>query len=670
MKRLLFATLLLASGASAQTSAPLGLGVDTTAMDRTVRPQDDLFRYTNGRWLETVQIPDDKSRYGSFDILREKAEADVRAIVEDAAAGRVDDPDAQRIAAVYTAYMDSARVDALGVTPLAPDFARIDAIASRDDLARYFAANARGTFGPSPLAAFVTVDARNSGQHITALWQTGTGLPDRSYYLEDGFADERAAYVDYLATIHDLADLPGDAQEAARTVLALETEIARHQWTRVENRDPEARYNKMAWTELVATYPQVRLPILLSGSGFPAVDSVIVNQPSYVAALNTMMRRTPLEDWKTWARLQTVSEAAGLLSKPFAEANFDFFGRTLSGQTADRVRWKKAVGAASGALGEGIGRVYVARHFPPEAKARMDEMIRNLQVAMRQSISELEWMTDETKQAALAKLDDYTFKIGYPDEWEDYSALDLRPDDLIGNTRKIAAWNWEDMLSDLGQAPDRAEWGMTPQTVNAYYNPSFNEIVFPAAILQPPFFNVEADDAVNYGGIGAVIGHEFSHGFDDQGSQYDGQGNLRNWWSEADRTEFEALTDRLVAQYDGYEPLAGETVNGRLTLGENIADLAGLTMAYRAYRLSLDGEEAPIIDGYTGDQRVFLGWAQVWRNAYRDAYLTQLLKTDSHSPGPYRAVGPLSHIPAFYTAFGVEPGDGLYLAPEDRIKLW
>ena len=673
MRRFLLAALAVMAAVSAPTGAAqaqtLALGIDTLAMDREVRPQDDLFRYVNGRWLDETEIPADKSRYGSFDMLREKAEADVRAIIEDAAAGRVADPDAAKIAAAYTAYMDSARVEALGARPLAPDFARIDAVASRDGLARYFAENSR-SFGPSPLAAYVTVDARDSQQHVAALWQTGTGLPDRSYYLEDAFAEQRAAYRSYLATLHRLAGLAGDADAAAQTVLDLETRFARAQWSRVENRNPEARYNKMAWSELVAAYPQVRLPIVFGAAGFPAVDSVIVNQPSYVAALNDLMRRVPLEDWKTWARLRTLSEAAPLLSSDFAEAQFDFYGRTLRGQETDRPRWKKAVSMASGALGESVGRIYVARHFPPAAKARMDAMIRNLQTAMRQSISELEWMSDATKAQALAKLDAYTFKIGYPDTWEDYADLDLRADDLAGNQRRIAAWRWADMLSDLGNPPDRTEWGMTPQTVNAYYNPSYNEIVFPAAILQPPFFNVEADDAVNYGGIGAVIGHEFSHGFDDQGSQYDGDGNLRNWWTDADRTEFEALTARLGAQYSAYEPLPGQTINGDLTMGENIADLAGLTMAHRAYRLSLGDAEAPVIDGFTGDQRFFMGWAQVWRIQHRDAYLTQLLQTDSHAPGQYRAVGPLAHIPAFYTAFDVSEGDGLYLAPADRLKLW
>ena len=647
-------------------------------MDRSVRPQDDLFLYTNGRWLETVAIPDDKSRYGSFDILREKSEADVRALVEAAAAGEVSDPDAAKIGAVYTAYMDSARVESLGIAPLAPDFARIDAVDSPEALARYFAGNTR-SFGPSPLAAYVGVDDRNSSVHITNIWQTGLGLPDKSYYADSSFADEREAYLNYLATLHELAGFEGDAQEAAETVLALETKLAENQWTRVENRDPEARYNKMAFADVAASHPNLHLPILFDAAGFPAIDSVIVNQPSYLDALDGLMTEIPMEDWKTWARLRTVSSAAGLLSSDFADANFDFYGRTLSGQQADRVRWKKAVGAASGALGEAVGRIYVAEHFPPEAKARMDEMIRNLQLAMRQSISELEWMSDETKAQALAKLDDYTFKIAYPDKWEDYSALEVRPDDLVGNSRRISEWSWNDMLSDLGTEPDRAEWGMTPQTVNAYYNPSFNEIVFPAAILQPPFFNVEADDAVNYGGIGAVIGHEFSHGFDDQGSQYDGAGNLRNWWTDADRTAFEALADRLVAQYDAYEPLAGENVNGRLTLGENIADLAGLTMAYRAYQLSLDAngdgvvsedEEAPVIDGYTGDQRFFLGMG---------AGLAQRLPRPVPDAAPQDGLALAGHVPRRRPALarprllrglGRAAGDALYLAPEARIKLW
>ena len=656
----------------------LGLGIDTAAMDRSVRPQDDLFGYVNGTWLATTEIPADRSRYGSFDILRERAESDLRAIIEDAAAGRVGDPDAGRIGAAYASYLDSTRVEMLGLAPLRADLDRIDAVETKDDFFRYLGGNVR-SFGPSPFQFYVSTDSRNSAVNAVGLWQGGTALPDKSYYADSARADVRAAYVDYLAELHTLAAFEGDARAAAQAVLELEARIADAQWTRVENRDPEARYNKVAWADAVAAYPHLRMQAVVDAAGAPAFDSLIVNQPSFLEKLDAIVAEVPLETWATWARLRTVSEAAPMLPAAFAEAQFGFFGRTLRGQEADRPRWKKAVAFAGGALGESIGRIYVARHYPPEAEARMDAMIRNLQAAMRGSISELDWMGEATKAEALAKLDAYTFKIGYPERWEPYAGLELSRGDLLGNARRIAAWRADDMMADLARAPDRAEWGMTPQTVNAYYNPAFNEIVFPAAILQPPFFDVAADDAVNYGGIGAVIGHEFSHGFDDQGSQYDGDGNLRDWWTEADREEFVAITDRLVAQFDAYEPLPGETIDGRLTLGENIGDLSGLTMAYRAYRLSLDAdgdgrvspdEEPPVIEGFTGDQRFFMGWAQVWRIAHRDAYLSQLLKTDSHSPGRYRAVGPLAHIPAFYDAFDVQPGDALYLAPEDRIKLW
>ncbi len=442
------------------------------------------------------------------------------------------------------------------------------------------------------------------------------------------------------------------------------------QWTKVENRDPEATYNKRALADLTTAYPNLRFDVLLGVAEIDALDSLIVSQPSYFAALDSMMTQLPLENWKTWAQARTLSSLAPYLSQPFVEARFEFYGRTLDGREADRPRWKKAVTAVNADLGEAVGRIYVDRHFPPEAKARMDRLIRNLQAAMRESITEIDWMSDATKTEALEKLDAYTFKIGYPDEWEDYSGLEIRPDDLVGNLRRANRFEHEDMIEKLGAPVDRGEWGLTPQTVNAYYNPSFNEIVFPAAILQPPFFNVEADDAVNYGAIGAVIGHEFSHGFDDKGSQYDAAGNLRNWWTEADREEFERRADLMVAQYDAYAPFEDANVNGQLTLGENIADHAGLTMAHRAYRLSLGGEEAPVIDGFTGDQRFFLGWGQVWRIQHRDAYLRQLLKVDTHSPGQYRVIGPLSHLPAFYTAFDVKPGDALYIAPEDRIVIW
>lgn len=669
---------LLAVAVAAPAVAQDALGIDTEAMDTAVRPQDDLFRYVNGRWLATTQIPSDKSRYGTFDVLREESEVNVRTIIEDAAAGRVDDPDAPKIAAFYTAYMDSARVEALGIEPLARDFDRIDAVDSPLRLARYFAQNS-AAFGPSPVAGYVSVDDRNSDRHVFFLTQSGLGLPDRSYYFDDQFAEARAGYVDYLTTLYELAGWPNGA-EAAQTVLDLETKLAEYQWTRIQNRDPEARYNPMSVADLMAAYPNLHFDVMFDEIGVEGkVDSVIVRQPSYLAGLDSLMAAAPLEDWTTYARARTLSDATGVLPQAFVDASFDFYGRTLSGSEEDRPRWKKAVGATSGALGESIGRVYVSRHYPQEAAARMEELILNLQEAFRQSITENPWMTEATKAEALDKLNNYTYKIGYPEEWEDYSDLEFDADDLVGNVRAVSEWRRDDNLSQLGEPVDRTEWGMTPQTVNAYYNPAFNEIVFPAAILQPPFFNVEADDAVNYGGIGAVIGHEFSHGFDDQGSQYDAEGNLRNWWSDADRTEFEARANQLVAQYDAYAPFDDANVQGRLTLGENIGDLSGLTMAYRAYRLSLDedgdgvvsaSEEAPVIDGFTGDQRFFMGWAQVWRIMHRDAYLRQLLQVDSHSPGEYRANGPLAHIPAFYDAFDVEPGDALYVAPEDRIVLW
>ncbi len=675
MRRLLLSALVLVA---APAFAQDALGIDTEAMDREVRPQDDLFRYVNGHWLETTPIPADRSRYGSFDLLRERSEEDVRRVIEDAAAGRVEDPDARKIGDYYTAYMDSARVEALGIAPLQPDLDRIDAVGSTDDLVRYFAENRR-SFGPSPLAGFVGTDSKNSNRNVLTLWQSGTGLPDRSYYLEDRFADARAGYLGYIETLYDLAGWP-DGAAAAQTVLDLETQLAQAQWTRIQLRDPEARYNPTATADLATLYPRLGLADMMRTMGIETLpDTVIVGQPTYLASLDSLMAEVPLADWKTYAKARTLSEAAGLLPAAYGAANFEFYGRTLSGQQEDRPRWKKAVGATSGTLGESIGRIYVDRHYPQAAADRMAELIENLREAFRQSIDDNPWMTDATKAEASDKLENYVYKIGYPDEWEDYSGIAVSPTDLAGNVRAAASWAVDDNLADLDQAPDRTEWGMTPQTVNAYYNPAFNEIVFPAAILQPPFFNVEADDAVNYGGIGAVIGHEFSHGFDDSGSQYDAAGNLRNWWTERDRAEFEARADQLVAQYDAYAPFPDANVQGRLTLGENIGDLSGLTMAYRAYRIALDDdgdgvvstdEEPPVIDGFTGDQRFFMGWAQVWRIISREPALRQQLQVDSHSPGEYRANGPLAHIPAFYTAFDVQPGDDLYLAPEDRIVLW
>ena len=674
----LAAAILAAPAAQAQTTPARGLGIDVDGMDRSVRPQDDLFRYANGGWLHHNTIPADRSSYGTFNILRDTSEADVRRIIEDAAAGRVQDPDAKRIGDYYAAYMDSTRVERLGLAPIQPDLDRIAAVQSKTELARYFAANSHG-FGPSPVAGYVGVDDKNSSRYVFNLSQSGTGLPDRSYYLEDRFADDRAGYLTYLETIARLAGQPDPAGSAQR-VMALETDLARAQWTRVQNRDPEATYNPMSVADLEAAYPNIHFGTMFGEWGVAGtVDSVVVAQPPFLASLDSLMAAVPLETWTTYARVRTLSEVAGVLPSAYADARFDFFGRQLSGQQEDRPRWKKAVQATAGTLGESVGRIYVSRHYPDAAAARMDALIANLREAFRASITDLEWMSPETRQRALDKLNTYTYKIGHPAEYEAYAGLEVSPTDLVANLRSASEWRYNDQMSKLGTTPDRTEWGMTPQTVNAYYNPGFNEVVFPAAILQPPFFDVDADDAVNYGGIGAVIGHEFSHGFDDQGSQYDPQGNLKNWWTDADRAAFTEKTDRLAAQYDAYEPVEGAHVNGKLTLGENIADLSGLTMAYRAWQRALDtdgdgtvsaSEQAPVIDGFTGDQRFFIGWARSWRVLSRDAALRQQVQTDPHSPGEYRANGPVGHLDAFYTAFDVQPGDKMYIAPEDRIRLW
>ncbi|HYE95083.1 MAG TPA: M13 family metallopeptidase [Rubricoccaceae bacterium] len=649
------------------TAQPLGLGIDTTAFDRSVRPQDDFFRFVNGGWLARTEIPADRSRYGAFDMLAEQSQMNVRAILEEAARGGfADDPDGARIGAYFTAYIDSARADALGARPIAEDLARVEQIRSHDDLPAYFA-HVHRAFGTSPFNASVGQDARNATQYALYASQGGLGLPDRSYYLEEGFATQRAAYQAYITQLHDLAGLPSAG--VADAVLAFETALAQVQWTRVQNRDREATYNKVAVADFAAQHPHLGFGPFLAALGAD-VDSVIVRQPSYFRALDSLVAATPIDTWKQYFRTRVLDSAATFLSNDFVQAHFQFRGRTLSGQQALSPRWKRAVNSTNGALGEAVGRLYVGRHFRPEAKARMDELIANLREAFRRSIEELDWMSEETKAQALLKLEKFTPKVGYPERWRDYSALAARPDDLVGNVRRAMAFGFNYNLNKLGRPVDRLEWGMTPQTVNAYYSSTMNEIVFPAAILQPPFFNVAADDATNYGAIGAVIGHEFSHGFDDQGRKSDGDGNMRDWWTEADAAEYTRRASAIVEQYGGYQPLPDTPINGELTLGENIGDLAGLAMAYRAYRLSLNGQEPPVINGFTGDQRFFMGWAQVWRTKHREEFLRQLLRTDTHSPGEYRTNGIVQHLDAFHAAFGTQEGDGMWRAPEERIRIW
>ena len=652
--------------ASGDTSA-LALGIDTTHFDRSVRPQDDLYRYVNGTWLKNAEIPADKPAYGTFLDLREQAQRDVRAIIEAAADSSNPSSTTRKIGAYYAAYMDSARVEQQGLQPLQPDFDRIDALASKEDLASYFA-HAQHAFGTAPFGMYVTQDDRHATQYALYLSQSGLGLPDRNYYLEDQFSEERQAYRAYIEQLYALADFQGGA-EAAQTILDLETKLAKAQWSRVKNRDREATYNKMAVARLAEEQPHLRWPAFLEAAEVD-VDSAIVSQPPYFSALDSLVAEVPLETWKTYFRMHVLSSAAPMLPPAFVDARFELYGKTLSGQEALEPRWKRAVDATNGALGQAVGRLYVDEHFPPEAKARMDSLIANLRTAFRQAIQESDWMTEATKKEALTKLSKFTPKVGYPEAWKDYAALEVAPDDLIGNARREADFDYQYNTSKLGQPVDRTEWFMTPQTVNAYYNPNMNEIVFPAAILQPPFFDPNADMAANYGGIGAVIGHELSHGFDDQGRKSDGEGNLRDWWTEEDAQEYEKRAEALVDEYNQFEPIEGDSINGELTLGENLADLAGLTLAHRAYELSLDGKKAPVINGYTGNQRFFLGWAQVWRIKHREAYLRQLLQTDPHAPGEYRTNGVVMNLPAFYDAFGVEPGDDMYLAPEDRVMLW
>lgn len=649
---------------------PMELGFSLATFDTTMRPQDDFYRYVNGTWLETTEIPADRSNYGSFAELADQAEANLHAIIEGAAQAefKPEGSDVQKVGDFYLSFMDSTRLEGLGLEPLRTELARVEGIASPTDLIEYIAYNQR--IGVSdPFSIFVNQDAKEATAYILYVNQSGLGLPDRDYYFDDRFAEQRDAYVAYVERLFDLADV-SSPQQASETVMDVETRIAEHHWTRVQNRDRNATYNRYSIAEANALTPNFDWARFLDAADIEAVDTLIVRQPSFFEGFNAMLTEVPVGDWKTYFQYKVLNSTAPYLSSDFVEAQFDFYGRTLSGVEEMRPRWKRGVQNTNGILGEMVGKLYVEKHFKPEAKERMDEMIENLRQAFRQSISELEWMTDATKAEAQDKLAKFVAKIAYPDEWKDYSALEIYDDDLLGNLRRSSEVEYFRMVNKLGNPVDRGEWFMTPQTVNAYYNPPMNEIVFPAAILQPPFFDVEADDAVNYGAIGAVIGHEFSHGFDDQGRKSDGDGNLRDWWTEEDAAEFKQRADKLVAQYDAFSPIEGMNVNGQLTLGENIGDLAGLTMAYRAYQLALGEREAPVIQGFTGDQRFFIGWAQVWRRKYRDNELRRRLVTAPHSPSEYRTNGIVANMPEFYAAFDVQPGDDLYRSDADRVKIW
>jgi putative endopeptidase len=651
-------------------STTSGIAIDELADD--VRPQDDLFRHVNSRWLAATEIPADRAAHGAFHMLHDQSELDVRAIAEEAAAS--DAPagtDERKVGDLWAAFMDVDEAERRDAEPLADDLAAIRAVSTTSELISLLGRLQRhGT--PGLVEWFVDNDGDDATRYIVNLVQGGIGLPDEAYYREDAYAEVRAAYVAHVATMLRLVDEP-DPDRSAAQVMALETALAKGHWNTVDSRDALKTHNKHSLGALGALAPGLDWSDWLDGLGTPegAFDEVIVRQPDAISTAARLLDQVALDDWKAWLTFHHVRASAAFLSSRFVDANFAFYGTLLSGIPQLRERWKRGVGVVEGALGEAVGKLYVARHFPPEHKAHMDRLVGWLVEAYRVDIAELEWMSPETRQRALDKLDRFTPKVGYPDTWRDYSALVIDRHDLLGNVRRAAAFEVARNLDKIGKPIDRDEWHMTPQTVNAYYNPGMNEIVFPAAILRWPFFDPEADDAMNFGGIGAVIGHEIGHGFDDQGSRYDGDGNLTDWWTEADRANFDVLTKSLVTQYDGFEPegLEGHHVNGALTVGENIGDLGGITIAHKAYQLSLEGREAPVIDGLTGSQRVFLGWAQVWRMATRDAEQIRRLAIDPHSPPEFRA-NVVRNLDEFHEAFAVTEGDGMWLPQDERVRIW
>jgi len=700
--RLFSAALALAMAGCAannHASAPLGVpaapatpvarsGIDLGFVDPSIRPQDDLYRYLNGKWLDTFEIPADKSTYNAFAAIQDKILDQLHGIIDDlvkstpaaappgaasggASAAAPPPPEARKIADLYVSFMDEPRLESLGATPLKKAFAAIDAVKSKAEIPSLIAAFNHGS-AAAPLDVAIQPDERDSSRYAVYLGQSGLGLPDRDYYLKDE-AKLKEARAKYRAHIEKMLMLAGEASpaKAAAEILRLETAMAELQWTRVQNRDPVKTYNKYAIADLHKLMPRFDWHRYLAGCEVAdKVDFVIVAQPSYFSGLDQLIRKTPLAVWKTYFRWHQLSAAAPYLSKAFVDESFAFRSTALRGVPQNLPRWKRGLSLLNGAMGEAIGHLYVDKYFPPQNKARMQALVANLLDAYRRDIETLDWMGKQTKQGAQEKLAKLVPKIGYPDRWRDYGRLEIRADDLWGNVLRADEFEFQRNIAKLGKPIDRSEWDMTPQTVNAYYNPVMNEIVFPAAILQPPFFDATADDAVNYGGIVAVIGHEVSHGFDDQGSQFDADGNLHDWFSKDDHERFAAKTRALVAQYDAYEPVPGFHVNGELTLGENIADNSGLTLAYKAYQLSLAGKPAPVIDGFTGDQRFYLGWVQVWRGKARENQEIVLIKTDPHSPYAVRGVAPLKNQPGMYSAFGLKPGDGMYLPPDGRVLIW
>ncbi|WP_261324434.1 M13 family metallopeptidase [Microbulbifer agarilyticus] len=680
-KAFVISTLLLAIAgcdqkveSSPSQAAVMKSGINLDNMDTSVRPGDDFNAYVNGNWLANTEIPADKATYGSFHILRDQAQEHVRTIIEEsAAASHEDGTDQQKVGGLYRSFMDLDTRNALGAKPLHDSFARIDEVSSHAELAVYFAqANKLGHDLPFTVGQYA--DFKDPNVYMIYAWQGGLGMPDREYYFKEGEKSEqvRAAYLEHIAKMLTLTGI-GSAESSsqlAQRIYDLELTLAAQHMKKEKTRDMVALYNPVALADLPELMPNFNWQGFVATAGITELENLVVTQLDYMRELDAIISETSIETWKPYLKWSAARHAAPYLDEAIYAQHFDFNSRTLHGVEEPRQLWRRGVNLVNQHLGEVVGKVYVKEHFPPEAKARMQKLVANLIKAYEVSIKELDWMGEATKQEALDKLSKFTPKIGYPDKWRDYSVLTISGDDLYGNMQRSALFNYAEMLEKQKGPVAKHEWAMTPQTVNAYYNPPLNEIVFPAAILQPPFFNMEADDAVNYGGIGAVIGHEIGHGFDDSGSTFDGNGVLRNWWTEEDKSEFKSRTAQLIDQYSAFAPFDDLHINGEFTLGENIGDLGGLSIGLLAYQMSLDGKEAPVLDGFTGEQRVFLGYGQIFQGKYREEAMRNLINTDPHAPSEFRINGAVRNVPEFYSAFGVKEGDALYLDPEQRVKIW
>jgi putative endopeptidase len=657
--------------ASCAKKEELTSGINKKNMDTKVKPGDNFANYVNGTWMKTMKIPADKASYGAFDMLYDQSQKDVKAIIEEAAKSNASDgSDEQKIGDFYASFMDRKGRNAKGIEPIQAELKAIDAIKDYNDLASFFG-TANRTGISIPFAISVYTDFKDPTKNTIITWQGGLGLPEREYYTsaDAKMADIRKKYVAHVEKMLQLGGVENPAENTAK-IMALETTLANQHMKKEDTRDMVKLYNKYATADLKTLMPDFNWTAMMAKAGVDKEKSIVVTQVEYIKSLNNIIKSTPIDTWKIYLKWGLINRSASLLTTELDNQNFEFYNKTLSGTEKQEEDWKRAVNAVNGGLGEVVGKVYVEKHFSPEAKERMVGMVKNLLKAYAESIKKLDWMSPATKKEALKKVDKFMIKIGYPDKWRDYSSLKIDKSDLYGNSQRATEFEYQRNLNKLGKPVDRTEWGMTPQTVNAYYNPSLNEIVFPAAILQPPFFDLKADDAVNYGAIGAVIGHEIGHGFDDQGSTFDGDGVMKNWWTDADLAAFKAKTGALVAQYNSFKAFPDLNVNGAYTLGENIGDLGGLSIAIKAYKESLGGKEAPVMDGFTGMQRVFLGWGQVWGEKSREAALRSQIARDPHSPAKFRINGVVRNVPEFYEAFNVKPTDSLYLAPEKRVKIW